>query len=451
MEWPSLCDHRWMGPWGTPNLAGAALAQFLAFLPAVIVGVAWKMPWCKATSALALVGVTTVTVLLVATGSRGGWMAGAVVACWWAWRAVKHQDDRRGIIRSGLALLLGVFLGALAFSHQAQRLGDLADPAHDGSIQCRFALWKAASVMAYDHPVSGVRDFGAAFDMWYVPQRMMSNHWPVAISDPMQLAADRGLVVFAVVATCLTTLIFAGMRAARNASQGVWWHAAGGVLIAACVAATFSNLAWRPWCLVPAMMCGIALLARACRSKDLSSLGIGSGIGMTAAGIVGVVGWWCATGGAVRVASHPPVEVAAPREVPKGVIGIVGGENDSMTALVRGPGRSLVDAGWAVEAVAYEDRAALRGTYTALLVYGGGAGVRISGMDTIPVVLVDPHLGDGGVRGSVTLLVGREDRLPVEAPGSHRLPFPKARCWPKDFGSIARPVLGFLEDTAANR
>jgi len=433
---------RWAGPWATPNLAGAALVQVLALLPTIALITGHSRSWAGLRLAMTLAGTVAIAYLLVATGSRGSWLAEILIIAWWAWWAYSQPSARKALTWCGSALILGTFLGVIVYAESAQRAEGLLQPLQDYSGSSRLALWHAAVVMAYDHPLTGIGDFGSVFNNWYVPPWMANNYWPMVISDPLQIAANWGVVTLGVATSILAALIVVGIRPCDNHRS--MWYGTSGVLIAAFVASVFSNLAWRPWCLAPAIAAAAVLSIRWAISRSIWPIVVGVVCGGALAIGIYAVGWWRSSQESAIVWSSPLTDVAVPRGMTFGRIAIVGGPDDTMASLIQGPGRSLVSSGWAVEIATHANRHAISGTLSGMLVYGGGQGGDIPRQDLAALVVFDPHLAPVQTTGRPTLLIGRADRLPSAANGMSLLVYPKARCWPKDFTNVSTEVCDFI-------
>jgi O-antigen ligase len=228
---------RIFGTMGHPNFLGAYLATALPL-------VAWRA--ARASSPAGRIAILAVVAAsfaaLVATLSRGAWVALAASGVVWAAlrlrasRAHKGAERERAAVAGGgrvpgprlrVAIVFGVAIVALALlvpaistlgpnlRHRFREIGNFSAP----TTRSRLEIWRAGLRMASDHPILGVGvdAFGAAF-----PRYRTADYWRIewggtpvkAHNEPIQILATQGM--FGEFAALLVVLLTA--RAVWRAS-----------------------------------------------------------------------------------------------------------------------------------------------------------------------------------------------------------------------------------------
>jgi O-antigen ligase len=131
------------GTLGAPNGAAAYLAMGIVLSLSVLLAEVKRLDKC-----LAAFAATLATIPLVATLSRGGWLALGVGAT-----AFAMFRGRRFRLRSAAGALTVILLLTGPF---ADRIRDRVSEDDNGAAASRVPLNKMAALMIYDHPLSGV-------------------------------------------------------------------------------------------------------------------------------------------------------------------------------------------------------------------------------------------------------------------------------------------------------
>lgn len=204
--------NRLRGPWGSPN----GLAQLLERgLPLALALAAAGANRRIGLSALLL----AIAAALLATLSRGGWLAGAVAAAalaQFAWGAARPFLGRWLAPLVGLAVGIGLVISALA--------GIGAD-----TLDVRLRLWGSAALMAGDHPWLGV---GPDNFLYRLPDYLDPQMWREPnLSHPHNLLLDAwlslGLVGVAALALLLTRSVSVIARGLTARGGALFWADAG--------------------------------------------------------------------------------------------------------------------------------------------------------------------------------------------------------------------------------
>ncbi|MBI5623177.1 MAG: O-antigen ligase family protein [Elusimicrobia bacterium] len=185
--------------------------------------------------ALAAVGVFCVAMMVLAR-SRGGLVAVAAAAAFWAWR----RGLRRPLLWGGLALALAAALApprAISFLLKLDLSAWFTRP----------DIWKAALSVTADHPLAGegLGNFEAGFLRHNFPKHWASNFGfsaDHAHSEILEIAAETGWVGLALFAWGL----WASLR--RNGRLGSSWTREAGLCAAAAMAVqcVFDNMLHLP-------------------------------------------------------------------------------------------------------------------------------------------------------------------------------------------------------------
>lgn len=197
-------------------------------------------------SALVLVGCSLAVVAL--TYSRGGYLATGVglVGLFW------HSKPMR-LISAGAGVFFIVFI--LLIPRGAQRLQTFSPFNEDASVSNRVLLWKGALAIAWDNRRTGVgfRNFREVYSGWYQPPTRYQSYI-TAVSDPVTLAACRGLLAFLGYAIALFVLIWGGVFFSEKYMSPVM---AG---MTAAIAAYFTASVWSTFLLTPGVLAAFAVI-----------------------------------------------------------------------------------------------------------------------------------------------------------------------------------------------
>ncbi len=350
--------QRWAWPWRDPNHLAAVAAMLLTAVTVVLLWLLQSQPTSTPkrnarifTVALVLLGALLLILCVAASASRAGLLALVVglglvawAQCGWRWRWVP------------LTILTMTLLTVALLPKSAARVAKLATPMADRSQTIRFDLWQAALVAVHDRPAGlGAGGFEAWQRSWF--QDPTNPHiYPHALSEPLTLAAERGVMVAALLLGALVSLIGAALWLGRGRADALAL-AAGAMLAVALVAAAGNELHQQGavWLLVllAAMVAGAQLL-RAGWARPRRALWLALLMPLTASVVVGIA----FTAGGVWAAARTefvPAETglaARPRHAPVvGTVLLAAAVNDRDAELARLVLRPLAESGFAVELV----------------------------------------------------------------------------------------------------
>ncbi len=121
--------------------------------------------------------------LLAGTYSRGGYL-GAFAGLFFAWLLCR----KKAVL---IFLLTGIFI-TFSIAKGGSRVGSIVRVSSDASIANRILLWRGASGIIAQNPVSGVSDAGGLYHAWYQPL-WLDEHYGGMISDPMGITVQYGV------------------------------------------------------------------------------------------------------------------------------------------------------------------------------------------------------------------------------------------------------------------
>lgn len=218
---------RAVGTFGAYNIGAVAHITALGFLPCLAVAVVQR----GALRSWAVVGAAVLLVANLAALSRGAWVAVAVAAL-----VVVSRGRPRRLLATvailGIAAAVVVPSVASTGSKIGQRAASLlsSGSAPDQSLIDREALWRAATQMALDHPLTGVgprgfadhRDAYADFSLLGSSDISFGGSFQqIALKSPhsmyLLVASEQGLIAAGVLLTVLLVVLARGLvRAARR-------------------------------------------------------------------------------------------------------------------------------------------------------------------------------------------------------------------------------------------
>lgn len=199
-----------------PNYTAAAIIMGIFFaLPLLWRG---KSTWIKA---FVLSSLTLMGLAFLLTLSRGGFVALSLVGIFWL-----LQEKRKG---RALAIALAVLIIGLLFAPERyrERISTLQDFQTDLSLAHRFQEMQAALMMIRDHPFFGVgfENMPDNYARYVTP--IIGKETRAAHNLYLNLAADIGLIGFAVFVWIIVISWRSLRRAARLSSSGDWLGYAG--------------------------------------------------------------------------------------------------------------------------------------------------------------------------------------------------------------------------------
>jgi O-antigen ligase len=408
-------------------LAGAFLVQALALSPV------WTLLRAKRLGmVLAISQGALLFLLLVATGSRGAWIALLVLSSWASYSSIRRGEYRRllGFFCVALVLMgIGVALYPMAW----ERVSRLIHDGFDSSTQFRLTLWKSALILAIDHPWTGVGDFDTYFSYWYATPDMQGLSSPTAISDPLNCAAVYGLPALFVGILCIG-FAMAGLLS-RTDDQGDEPHLLRrclfALLVAWLVSGCFSCIAFHFQASALAYFAILVGFSRVLHVRMRSSMATVAICGSVLVAIV------CA-GILIDSAGRLPRRVFvgdgmawASSARGKGHILVSGSGQDSLQELTRGVGNTIVASGWDVTLISHGCRdiapGVMRDTFDAEIVFHDG---ERHGRACRNLVLVD--VLDAPVRGAQPENVMYVDRE-LTSDSTHLGIRTTRRTWPHRF------------------
>jgi len=193
--------------WWDPAVAGTLLTAALGLhLPAAVMG-------SGRTRIIGLTGTIITVIALLATGTRGGWIAAVVlVGCTLVIAVVVHQRRRTLFVGLGVLVLAGVAAGIALRAPIASRVSDARadiaaalDGDYTSSTGARIAMAGWALEAFAEHPVQGVGAGG--YQSW------VENHLRTSGIDPAERsihAHAHNAILHIAATTGLVGLMFAG-------------------------------------------------------------------------------------------------------------------------------------------------------------------------------------------------------------------------------------------------
>lgn len=248
-------------PFDSPNKLAAFIVLLLPFV-IVFVHELWRGDGRRRMARIGMaVGVlcaTVGTVALVATYSRGGYVAFAVgltaLAC------VGHR--KAAFVAGGLFAIVLKFL-----PHAAERAVAL-NAMQDMSIRNRLVLWKSVCEMCVDNPLLGIgRSVGEIYMAWYQPLER-TQVYQTAVSDYLTLGARHGLPALLLCVTAIAFVVVGLFRRTRRMKSPFSSALAAGVLSYA-VASVFSTFYTTP------ALCGTFVAALLIGGSSVAREGVG--------------------------------------------------------------------------------------------------------------------------------------------------------------------------------
>lgn len=216
--------HRWQGPWGTPNIAGAVLTPLLLALGGLIASLAAFLKSRKTNPpsnksrfyhlrsiliALCLLIICSLLLwlsfLLIQTYSRGSWIAFTA--------GLLLMSLTKTKLRFFALTLLGLFLISVTLMPQGMnRIHSYTYVEKDKSIANRLNLWSGALQIMAEHPVKGIGtgNFETVFKRDYKKFEHRANN-STAVSDVLTYGAERGIFFTSLISGLFLVLIFIGL------------------------------------------------------------------------------------------------------------------------------------------------------------------------------------------------------------------------------------------------
>lgn len=434
----------------TPNVLAALLAAGLAALPFAALALPAAAPWRR--TAMVAIGVLAAAgaALLAFTASRGGAVAAVLGLC------------------VGLALLPGRWrwLPALALAAVAagSALGSLggrwqATAPEQPSVATRLHLWRICSVIAADHPRSGLD--GAGFALACLasaepPQHLRGGRgapfgWALndVLDQSCKHGAWSGVAVLAAACLPLAIGIAAWTRrcpacAGAAMAAGTAWLAAGmfscvWFLDVAAAAVGWTGLALLAWCAGRAAGWRRVLLASAAAAV-VAATAVG--------GLLGASRSWAGDQPRlVGVAGEVPWRLQ-PRAQPRGEVLYLRGPEEDVEETLRHAMRPIAAGGYAVVAARTTDGVQAMAHPRLVVARGGMASEALAVLAAgacDAVVLLDPPAGAAaGVASDLQVVALHGDLTPAidraawsGRPGSAVLPC--GRLWARRM-ALAWPV-----------
>ncbi|WAS04328.1 IctB family putative bicarbonate transporter [Gloeomargaritales cyanobacterium VI4D9] len=181
-----------------PNVLAAYLLPGVGMSLGCLLG--WRT-WAQRALAVTLVLVLTVCVVL--TGSRGGWLGLAAVYTsfgvglgwgWWQWSP--HRPLwQRVLLWVGAGLVLVIVLALLGRSERLRlRFLSIFAGRADSSNNFRINVWAAVLAMIRDHPWLGIGPGNRAFNLIYPLYQRPNFNALGAYSVPLEVAVESGLL-----------------------------------------------------------------------------------------------------------------------------------------------------------------------------------------------------------------------------------------------------------------
>lgn len=212
--------ERWVGPFGSPNIAGMYMAGALLAL-LVLTHAAWRSQarwWALVPGVAALAAAVGVAI----SGSRAAWLAivmGVAVLAW-------ARRVSRWLPLAILAVMILVVLVAPA-SIRWQRLADGNDP----SVRDRTALWSAAVQASRDHPWDGLgrSTMDKALSDAYLPPEQQ-HRFSGCLNDLLTSADAWGIPVAALLAGVVAGLLTLAIAPGPLPTPSPWWRRSGDLM-----------------------------------------------------------------------------------------------------------------------------------------------------------------------------------------------------------------------------
>lgn len=219
-------------------------ATIVAILSVVAIGITSKCTagsLCRKCCLLFLsIIIAALTIILILTYSRGGWIAYSASLIFLFLIAPKFRKSWLPYI---FLFILGITLVPKGFD-RAESIGDR----EDRSITNRIEVWKGAAAMTASHPFFGVgaNEFGSQFSAWYQPLSM-NTRYGAALNNCLTLSSEYGC--FSLAAYLL--LVFVPLRLAAQIAyqeqEGFILGICGGLIVYS-VSALFT-CSLRMWCI----------------------------------------------------------------------------------------------------------------------------------------------------------------------------------------------------------
>ena len=210
-------DHRATGTLGSPNAAAGVLELLLPVALAVVI-----TPVRSRTRRLAAAGLVLGAPALIATGSRGGWVAFAVAGAILAVIA-----NRRKFVPPRKLLALAVLGCVLAAPVAGPAVGRLTS-GDEGSAASRVTLARLSLDMIDDHPFLGVGLNNFAVNIPAYAGPAFTRQWVYTVHNKYLLVwTESGPAALAAFVWFLGWILLAGLRATRSRDRTVAALAAG--------------------------------------------------------------------------------------------------------------------------------------------------------------------------------------------------------------------------------
>lgn len=284
---------------GNPEQLGNLLVIGAPLAVAMALGesVRYRRALLWAAAVLVLVG-------LVATFTRGAWIAAAVSLILLGVLARRQRVPIDRVVDGGAALgalaaMLALFISSAsssdAVTNIATRLASLLDVGA-GSIQTRVELWRIAAAATADRPLLGFgTDAYAHLMPAYRTAGYFENTGATTLADSahsiwLQMASTMGLVGVALFAVLVSSIlwssgrsVWSGQHAGGRVILAGFWSGAVGYLLAVSVGTTDGGTAFLFW-----IACG-AVLAPIAVERRLAARLARKGAAVTAAAVAGLL------------------------------------------------------------------------------------------------------------------------------------------------------------------
>ncbi len=226
------------GRMGSDRVSGIFGDSNLKLGPILAILTPWPLHFALARwgrlAAIAVWVLTAIAVLLA--GTRGGWIAFALVSVAFAWRLAPRLRDLAWI--AGVLLVAMVTLGAVAMSvsplfaeriDRTLRAVDGNSDDYDYALAGRLPIWRNAVAMARDHPINGVgmRGFRFAYPEYAPPgDPWLDAAGTQGANHPHQLvletAAETGAIGLLGWLIMLVLAVRAWLKASSAAKRAAW-------------------------------------------------------------------------------------------------------------------------------------------------------------------------------------------------------------------------------------
>lgn len=202
--------------WPFQDANNLAALLNLGLLPVLI---AFQRSATRGKALLRGVAVLLLFAGLIATGSRGGLIAFAVMAML---ALLLTPTDWRRLLPLFASMILIAVLLMRSGGGVPSRLAGLADVGNDANSMSRLAIWQATIPMIADHPLfgQGFGSFYLAYPAYRLPADRLSTG-QFAHHDPLQYAVEMGIpaaiLLYALMAAC-AVIGFRALRRGRRES-----------------------------------------------------------------------------------------------------------------------------------------------------------------------------------------------------------------------------------------